>query len=99
MANVSSEIDIKNAGLLNINGVGICRTECLFMGCGHIPTEAEQYDMYVKVASAVKGKDISIRVFDIGGDKEIDWLDCDSIVSNDRGIRYCLNHIDIFKIN
>ena len=67
MANVSSEIDIKNAGLLNINGVGI------------------------------KGKDISIRVFDIGGDKEIDWLDCDSIVSNDRGIRYCLNHIDIFK--
>lgn len=63
----------------------------------HIPTEAEQYDMYVKVASAVKGKDISIRVFDIGGDKEIDWLDCDSIVSNDRGIRYCLNHIDIFK--
>ena len=97
MANVSSEIDIKNAGLLNINGVGICRTECLFMGCGHIPTEAEQYDMYVKVASAVKGKDISIRVFDIGGDKEIDWLDCDSIVSNDRGIRYCLNHIDIFK--
>ena len=81
MANVSSEIDIKNAGLLNINGVGICRTECLFMGCGHIPTEAEQYDMYVKVASAVKGKDISIRVFDIGGDKEIDWLDCDSIVS------------------
>ncbi len=32
MANVSSEIDIKNAGLLNINGVGICRTECLFMG-------------------------------------------------------------------
>lgn len=97
MANVSSEIDIKNAGLLNINGVGICRTECLFMGCGHIPKEAEQYDMYVKVASAVKGKDISIRVFDIGGDKEIDWLDCDSIVSNDRGIRYCLNHIDIFK--
>lgn len=67
------------------------------MGCGHIPTEAEQYDMYVKVASAVKGKDISIRVFDIGGDKEIDWLDCNEIVSNDRGIRYCLNHIDIFK--
>ena len=97
MANVSSEIDIKNAGLLNINGVGICRTECLFMVCGHIPTEAEQYDMYVKVASAVKGKDISIRVFDIGGDKEIDWLDCNEIVSNDRGIRYCLNHIDIFK--
>ena len=97
MANVSSEIDIKNAGLLNINGVGICRTECLFMGCGHIPTEAEQYDMYVKVASAVKGKDISIRVFDIGGDKKIDWLDCNEIVSNDRGIRYCLNHIDIFK--
>ena len=97
MANVSSEIDIKNAGLLNINGVGICRTECLFMECGHIPTEAEQYDMYVKVASAVKGKDISIRVFDIGGDKKIDWLDCNEIVSNDRGIRYCLNHIDIFK--
>ena len=53
--------------------------------------------MYVKVASAVKGKDISIRVFDIGGDKKIDWLDCNEIVSNDRGIRYCLNHIDIFK--
>lgn len=97
MANVSSEIDIKNAGLLNINGVGICRTECLFMGYGHIPTEEEQYDMYMKIASAVKGKDISIRVFDVGGDKEIDWLDYKDTINNDRGIRYCLKHIDILK--
>lgn len=97
MANVSSEIDIKNAGLLNINGVGICRTECLFMGYSHIPTEEEQYDMYMKIASAVKGKDISIRVFDVGGDKEIDWLDYKDTISNDRGIRYCLKHSDILK--
>ena len=112
MANVSSEIDIKNAGLLNINGVGICRTECLFMGCGHIPTEAEQYDMYVKVASAVKGKDISIRVFYycLAADPSIPFGTIIKITNHnlgiestaygivvDRGGAIKKNHIDIFK--
>lgn len=97
MANVSSEIDIKNTEALNISGIGICRTECLFMGYDHIPTEEEQYHMYIKIASAVKDKSISIRVFDVGGDKEIDWLNSNDILSNNRGIRYCLTHLDIFK--
>lgn len=96
MANVSSQVDIKNGEILNINGIGICRTECLFMGYDHVPTEEEQYNVYCQMASSVNESGISIRVFDIGGDKEIDWLDSEYILPNERGIRYCLSHSEIF---
>ena len=71
-------------------GVGLFRTEFLFMDRTALPTEDEQFDAYKKAALTLKGKPVIIRTLDIGGDKEIPFLGF-------RAIRYCLKHKDLFK--
>lgn len=56
-------------------GVGLYRTEFLFMNSGHMPTEEEQYKAYREVVEKMKNCPITIRTMDIGGDKELPYLD------------------------
>ena len=81
-------------------GVGLFRTEFLFMDRTSLPTEDEQFDAYKKAALTLKGKPVIIRTLDIGGDKEIPYLGLkkeENPFLGFRAIRYCLKHKDLFK--
>lgn len=81
-------------------GVGLFRTEFLFMDRTSIPTEDEQFDAYKKAALILKGKSLIIRTLDIGGDKEIPYLGLakeENPFMGFRAIRYCLKNIDLFR--
>ena len=81
-------------------GVGLFRTEFLFMDRTALPTEDEQFDAYKKAALTLKGKPVIIRTLDIGGDKEIPYLGLkkeENPFLGFRAIRYCLKHKDLFK--
>lgn len=81
-------------------GIGLFRTEFLFMDSNHLPTEMEQFNSYKGVVDTLGDKTIIIRTLDVGGDKEVPYLGLKK-ESNPflgyRGIRYCLGNIDIFK--
>lgn len=81
-------------------GVGLYRTEFLFMNSDHLPTEEEQYNAYKIVAQKLKGKPVTIRTMDIGGDKELPYLDLPKEMNpflGYRAIRISLTHKDMFK--
>lgn len=80
-------------------GVGLFRTEYLFMNCQHPPREEEQYQLYAQTAQALEGRPLVIRTLDIGGDKDAACLDLkreDNPFLGLRGIRWCLIHQDVF---
>ena len=81
-------------------GVGLFRTEFLFMERTALPSEEEQYEAYRKVAAAMDGREVIIRTLDAGGDKDIPYL-CiekeDNPFLGHRAIRFCLDRKDIFK--
>ena len=79
--------------------IGLFRTEFLFMDRMSRPTEAEQFEAYATVAKAMNGREVIIRTLDIGGDKEIPYLEIekeDNPFLGHRAIRYCLDHPDLF---
>ncbi len=81
-------------------GVGLFRTEFLFMDKTSLPSEDEQFKEYKKAALMLKGKPLIIRTLDIGGDKEIPYMGLkkeDNPFMGFRAIRYCLKNRDIFK--
>ncbi|PZE21148.1 phosphoenolpyruvate--protein phosphotransferase [Paenibacillus xerothermodurans] len=82
------------------DGVGLFRTEFLFMQSDHFPTEDEQFHVYKQLASAWNGKPVVIRTLDIGGDKELSYWQLPA-ESNPflgmRAIRLCLHEQDLFK--
>ncbi|PKD31241.1 phosphoenolpyruvate--protein phosphotransferase [Ruminococcus bromii] len=81
-------------------GVGLFRTEFLFMDRTSIPTEDEQYEAYKKAALILKGKSLIIRTLDIGGDKDIPYLGLkkeENPFMGFRAIRYCLKNRELFK--
>ncbi len=81
-------------------GVGLFRTEFLFMDRTALPTEEEQFEAYKKAALILKGKPLIIRTLDIGGDKDIPYLGLEKEENpfmGFRAIRYCLKHRDLFK--
>lgn len=81
-------------------GVGLFRTEFLFMDRTSIPTEDEQYEAYKKAALILKGKSLIIRTLDIGGDKDIPYLGLEKEENpfmGFRAIRYCLKNRELFK--
>ena len=81
-------------------GVGLFRTEFLFMDKTSVPTEDEQFDAYKKAALILKEKPLIIRTLDIGGDKEIPYLGLekeDNPFMGFRAIRYCLKYRSLFK--
>ena len=88
---------IENGG----DGVGLFRTEFLYMDRDSAPTEEEQYEAYKYVLEAVKGKKVVIRTLDIGGDKVLPYLPLPEEMNpflGYRAIRLCLDQTDIFKV-
>src|SRR5699024_5143605 len=99
-ANIGTPEDIE--GVLNNGGegVGLYRTEFLYMGKNVLPTEDEQYDAYKSVLEQMGDKPVVVRTLDIGGDKELNYLDLPKELNpflGFRAIRFCLENEDIFR--
>ncbi|MCP3031354.1 phosphoenolpyruvate--protein phosphotransferase [Halobacillus sp. A1] len=100
-ANIGTPEDV--AGVLNNGGegVGLYRTEFLYMGKNQLPTEEEQFDAYSSVLKQMGDKPVVVRTLDIGGDKELDYLDLPKEMNpflGYRAIRLCLERDDIFRV-
>lgn len=100
VANIGSPSDvdgvIKNGG----EGVGLYRTEFLYMGRDNFPTEDEQFEAYKEVLHRMEGKPVVIRTLDIGGDKELPYLEMPEEMNpflGHRAIRLCLDKVELFK--
>lgn len=99
-ANIGTPADLEGVLSNDAEGVGLFRTEFLFMDRDSAPTEDEQFNSYKAVASGMKGKPVIIRTLDIGGDKQIDYLNLpkeENSFLGYRAIRLCLDKTDIFK--
>lgn len=100
LANVGGLKDISAALSYHAEGVGLFRTEFLYMGGNRLPTEDEQFEVYRQAAGLLGERPLIIRTLDIGGDKELPYFDIGK-ESNPflgyRAIRICLNRPDIFK--
>ncbi len=93
-ANIGSDEDLDAVLSHDAEGVGLFRTEFLYMNRSSLPTEDEQFEAYKKVASSLKGKPVVIRTLDIGGDKEVSYLKLEKEMNpflGYRAIRMCLN--------
>ncbi|MDO4664494.1 MAG: phosphoenolpyruvate--protein phosphotransferase [Erysipelotrichaceae bacterium] len=81
-------------------GVGLFRTEFLYMDNDHFPTEEEQFAVYKQVLETMKGKKVVVRTLDIGGDKKLSYFEFPEEMNpflGYRAIRLCLDRKDIFK--
>lgn len=97
VANIGKPEDVEKVLQYDGEGVGLFRTEFLFMDRNLMPTENEQFEAYKKVAEALKGKPVIIRTLDIGGDKEIPYLGLEKDENpflGYRAIRFCLDRKD-----
>lgn len=99
-ANIGTPNDVE--GVLNNGGeaVGLYRTEFLYMGKSSLPTEEEQYEAYKSVLEQMEGKAVVVRTLDIGGDKELNYLDLPKEMNpflGFRAIRFCLANEDVFR--
>lgn len=101
VANIGKPEDVEKVLQYDGEGVGLFRTEFLFMDRTAMPTEEEQYEAYKKVAVALNGKPVIIRTLDIGGDKEIPYMGLEKDENpflGYRAIRFCLDRQeDIYK--
>ena len=101
VANIGKPEDVEKVLQYDGEGVGLFRTEFLFMDRTSMPTEEEQYEAYKKVAVDLNGKPVIIRTLDIGGDKEIPYMGLEKDENpflGYRAIRLCLDRKeDIYK--
>lgn len=100
VCNIGKPEDAKKAVECDGEGIGLFRTEFLFMDRDSIPTEEEQFEAYKEVAETMKGKPVIIRTLDIGGDKAIPYLGLEEEENpflGFRAIRFCLQREDIYK--
>ena len=98
--NIGSPKDVDAVIEAGAAGVGLYRTEFLFMDSDHFPTEQEQYEAYRVVAEKLKGKPLTIRTMDIGGDKELPYLNLPKEMNpflGYRAIRISLENKEMFK--
>ena len=98
--NIGTPKDATKAMNADGEGVGLFRTEFLFMDRNALPTEDEQFEAYKQASLIMKGKPVIIRTLDIGGDKEIPYLGLEKEENpfmGFRAIRYCLKNRDMFK--
>lgn len=98
-ANVGNVQDIRNALPMNIDGVGLFRSEFLYMQNTHFPTEEEQFVVY-KEAAELASQELTIRTLDIGGDKELSYYEFEKEENpflGWRAIRISLDMKDMFK--
>lgn len=100
VCNIGKLEDAKKAAECDGEGIGLFRTEFLFMDRDSLPTEEEQFEAYKSVAETLAGKPVIIRTLDIGGDKEIPYLGLekeDNPFLGFRAIRFCLQRKDIYE--
>lgn len=101
VANIGNPDDANAAAEHDAEGIGLFRSEFLFMDAKELPSEDEQFAAYQKVALRMKGHPIIIRTLDVGGDKEIPYMNLqkeDNPFMGFRAIRYCLNNPDQYKV-
>ena len=97
VANIGKPEDLEKVLQYDGEGVGLFRTEFLFMDRTAMPTEEEQFEAYKTVAEGLKGKPVIIRTLDIGGDKEIPYMGLtkdENPFLGYRAIRFCLDRKD-----
>ncbi len=101
VANIGKPEDVDKVLQYDGEGVGLFRTEFLFMDRNAMPTEDEQFEAYKKVAVAMNGKPVIIRTLDIGGDKEIPYMGLEKDENpflGYRAVRFCLDRKeDVYK--
>ena len=98
--NIGTPNDIEGLIKNDAEGVGLYRTEFLYMDSDKLPEEDTQFEAYKAVLEGMSGKPIVIRTLDIGGDKKLDYLPLDEEMNpflGYRAIRLCLDRTDIFK--
>ncbi|MBG9813700.1 phosphoenolpyruvate-protein phosphotransferase [Bacillus endophyticus] len=99
-ANIGTPDDVKSVLENGSEGVGLYRTEFLYMGRDTLPTEEEQFEAYKTVLERMEGKPVVVRTLDIGGDKELPYLDLPKEMNpflGFRAIRLCLKMQDMFR--
>ena len=99
-ANIGSVSDVAAALANDAGGIGLFRSEFLYLEASDYPTEEEQFTAYRQVAEAMAGKKVIIRTLDIGADKQVDYLQLgreDNPALGYRAIRICLDREDVFK--
>ncbi len=98
--NIGTPKDAKKAIECDGEGIGLFRSEFLFMDKPHLPSEDEQFEAYKEAVETMSGKTVIIRTLDIGGDKEIPYLGLEKEENpflGYRAVRYCLANEDMYK--
>lgn len=99
-ANIGSVADVTNVLANDAAGIGLFRSEFLYLEKNDYPTEEEQFQVYKTVAQNMAGKKVVIRTLDIGADKQVDYFNMEheeNPAMGYRAIRICLDRIEIFK--
>ena len=99
-ANIGCTEDLKYVKENDAGGIGLFRSEFLYIGKDHLPGEEEQFRIYKKAAEEMDGKKVIIRTLDIGADKQAEYLNLgkeENPAMGYRAIRICLTRKDIFK--
>lgn len=99
-ANIGQPDDVEQVLENDGEGIGLFRSEFLYLGRSDPPSEEEQFKAYAKVASAMNGRLVIIRTLDIGADKQVDYFDLpheENPALGLRALRICLTKIEIFK--
>ena len=100
-ANIGSAAEAEAAAQSGAEGIGLFRTEFLFMNRTSLPDEMVQYEAYQAVSKTMAGKEVIIRTLDVGGDKAIEYLGMDKEDNpflGHRAIRYCLDRPELYKV-
>lgn len=99
-ANIGSVSDVASVLTNDAQGIGLFRSEFLYLEASDYPTEEEQFRAYRQVAETMAGKKVIIRTLDIGADKQVDYFDLDkeeNPAMGYRAIRICLDRKEIFR--
>lgn len=100
MANIETAKELREVNRVNAAGIGLYRTEYLFMNRKQAPSEKEQFQAYKRIVTSVE-KPVVIRTLDVGGDKQLEFNYPNKLSSASplglRAVRLCLNHVDLFK--
>ena len=100
VSNIGTPADVELVLKNTAEGIGLLRSEFLYMDSENMPTEEEQFLSYKEVAEKMEGKPVIIRTLDVGGDKELKYLELEKEANpflGYRAIRLCLDNIALFK--
>lgn len=102
MANVELDQDVHAAARIGADGIGLYRTEMMFMNRAEPPREEEQYEVYKSVVEAMAGAPVTIRTLDLGADKTVDGVRPGAPAATNpalglRAVRLCLREVELFK--